>query len=225
MTKKSYLPRNNAEFNNWFKNMTKYVELKTSGDPSEWDHILRREQDALNAAYEDWETHYAPTLRPHTSDLTEARNEARSRAERVIRPFVRRNLYCEPVTNADRVYLGLPVRDVIRTDRTSVEEEVEWGFEIRGIRQVHGHFKVFGAQNRAKPEQYNCVVAYEVREPDAPPPERPEDLTRRVNASRTPCTIVFDETERGKKVYMAMAWQNDRRIVGKWSAIDWTFVP
>jgi len=96
---------------------------------------------------------------------------------------------------------------------------------VRGIRQVHYHFKVFGSSSKAKPNDYNCVVAYEVREPDAPPPERPEDLNRRVNASRTPFTLTFDETERGKKVYSSLAWQNERKILGKWSAIDWTFVP
>jgi len=224
-SKKNYVPRNNADFNNWFSNMIQYVEQKTSGRPPEWDHILKREEDALNAAYGDWEVHYTPTLKPHTSDVTDARNEARSRAEKVIRQFVQRNLYCEPVTNADRIYLALPVRDIIRSGHTVVNEEVEWHFEIRGIRQVHGHFKVFGSPGKAKPEQYNCVVAYEVRDASEPPPQRPEDLTRRVNASRTPVTITFDETERGKKVYMAMAWQNDRKIVGKWSSIDWTYVP
>jgi len=223
--KKNYVPRNNADFNNWFKNLTQYVAQKTAGTAPEWDHILKREQDALNAAYVDWYTHYAPTLKPHTSDLTGARNEARSRAEKAIRQFVQRNLYCDPVTNADRIYIGLPVRDSVRTDHTNVEEEAEWSFEIRGIRQVHTRFKVFGASGKAKPEQYTCVVAYEVRDVSEPPPQRPEDLTRRVNASRTPCTIAFDETERGKKVYMAMAWQNDRKIMGKWSAIQWTFVP
>ena len=223
--KRNYVPRNNADFNNWFKNMTQYVSQKAAGSSPEWDHILKREQDALNAAYADWYTHYAPTLKPHTSDLTDARNEARARAEKVIRPFVQRNLYCDPVTNADRIYLGLPVRDSTRTGRITVDEEAEWSFEIRGILQVHAHFKVFGAQNRAKPEKYNCVAAYEVRDVSEPPPERPEDLKRHVNASRTPVTITFDETERGKKVYMAMAWQNDRKIVGKWSAIQWTFIP
>jgi len=223
--KKNYVPQNNADFNTWFKNMTQYVELKTSGDPPEWDHILRRERDALEAAYGDWEAHYTPTLKPHTSNLTGARNEARARAEKVIRPFVKRNLYCDPVNNADRIYLELPVRDIVRTDHTAVNEEAEWNFEIRGIRQVHAHFKVFGAMGKARPEKYNCVAAYEVRGASEPPPERPEDLTRRVNAGRTPCTIAFDETERGKKVYMAMAWQNDRKILGKWSAIQWTYVP
>ena len=47
--KKNYVPRNNADFNNWFRNMTQYVELKASGRPPEWDHILKREQDAMNA--------------------------------------------------------------------------------------------------------------------------------------------------------------------------------
>ena len=224
-SKKDYVPQNNEKFNNWFKNMTQYVTQKLLESPPEWDHILKREMDALTAAYADWYTHYAPTLKPHTSDLTTARNEARGRAEKVIRQFIQRNLYYAPVTNACRVNMALPVRDIIRTDHKSVEEETEWHFQVRGIRQVHYHFKVFGAANRAKPDNYNCVIAYEVREPDAPPPERPEDLNRRVNASRTPFTLTFDETERGKKVYAALAWQNERKITGKWSAIDWTFVP
>ena len=223
--RKDYVPQNNAEFNTWFKNMTQYVAQKTSGTSPEWDHILKREQDALNAAYADWYTHYAPTLKPHTSDLTDARNESRAKAEKVLRPFVQRNLYCDPVTNADRIYLGLPVRDIIRTDHTTVNEEAEWFFEIRGIRQVRAHFKVFGTSGKAKPDKYICVVAYEVRDASEPPPERPEDLKRHVNASRTPVTIAFDETERGKKVYLAMAWQNDRKIMGRWSAIQWTFIP
>jgi len=223
--RKGYVPQNNADFNNWFKYLAQYVSQKTSGAAPEWDHILKRERDALDDAYIDWYTHYMPTLKPHTSDLTTARNEARARAEKVIRQFVRRNLYCDPVTNADRVNMALPLHDITRTGRTTVEEEAEWRFVVRGIRQLHYHFKVLGASGRAKPDGYSCVIAYEVRDADAPPPERPEDLNRRANASRTPFTLTFDETERGKKVYSSLAWQNERKIMGKWSAIQWTYVP
>jgi len=221
-SKKDYVPQNNAEFNTWFKNMTQYVSQKVSGTAPEWDHILKREQDALNAAYADWYTYYAPTLKPHTSDVTDARNEAKTRAKKVIRPFVKRNFYCDPVTNADRIYLGLIVHDIIRTDHTSVDQAVEWHFEIRGIRQVHLRFKVLGNKGKAKPGGYHAVVAWDIL--DAPP-ERPQDLRRHSNASRTPYTITFDETERGKKVYAALAWQNERKVTGNWSAIQWTFVP
>lgn len=223
MTKRrDYVPQNNAVFNNWFRNMTQYVSQKVSGTPPEWDHILRREQDALNSAYADWYTHYALTLKPHTPDFTEARNEARARSEKVIRQFIKRNIYCDPVTNSDRIYLELPVHDIIRTDRTNVLEEVEWFLEIRGIRQVHVRFKVLGASGKAKPEGYQVVVAWDILDE---PPKRPEDLRRHANASRTPHTITFDETERGKKVYVALAWQNERKVLGKWSAVQWTFVP
>ena len=224
-SRKNYVPRNHAEFDRWFNNLNMHVATKCKGSKPDWDHIIRRELDALDDAYADWHTSYTPTLKPHTSDITQKRDEARGRAEKVLRQFIQRHLYCEPVTNADRVYMELPLRDIIRSDHTSVDEEVEWIFEIRGIRQIHARFKVFGASARGKPERYTCVVAYEIRDASEPPPERPEDLTRRVNASRTPCTITFDETERGKKVYMAMAWQNERKVLGKWSAIQWTYVP
>jgi len=224
-SKKDYIPKNHALFQAWFNNFTMYVSIKTTGSKPDWDHILKREMDALFAAYDDWFLNYTPTLKPHSPDLTAMRDEARARAEKVIRAFVKRHMYVEPVTSGDRINLGLPNHDLIRTDHTIVNEETEWHFEVRGIRQLHAHFKVFGASGKAKPTEYICVVAYEVRDASEPPPERPEDLTRRINASRTPVTITFDETERGKKVYMAMAWQNDRKVLGKWSAIQWTYVP
>jgi len=224
-SRKDYIPKNNAEFQTWFNNFTMYVSAKTMGTKPDWDHILKREIDALLAAYDDWFLCYTPTLKPHTPDITTMRDEARGRAEKIIRPFVKRHMYVEPVSSGDRIRVGLPNRDGVRTDHTVVNEETEWHFEIRGIRQVRPHFKVSGASGKGKPAEYICVVAYEVRDAFEPPPERPEDLKRRVNASRTPVTITFDETERGKKVYMAMAWQNDRKIMGKWSAIQWTYVP
>jgi len=225
-SKKDYIPHNNSEFNSWFNTLTLYVSDRCGGSKPDWDHIPKRELDELKAAFDDWSANYSPTLKPHTSDVTRMRDLARGRAEKIIRPFVQRHLYCDPpVSSGDRVNVKLRDRDRIRTDRSTVGEEVQWHFDIRGIRQVHTHFRVLGASGKAKPEGYDVVVAYEVRDASAPPPERPEDLSRRVNASRTPFTLEFDETERGKKVYAAMAWQNDRKILGSWSAIQWTFIP
>ena len=37
--------------------------------------------------------------------------------------------------------------------------------------------------------------------------------------------IHFDETERGKTVYVALTWQNERGIRGQWSDIKSAIVP
>jgi hypothetical protein len=44
-------------------------------------------------------------------------------------------------------------------------------------------------------------------------------------ASRTPFTLHFDETERGKTVQIALAWQNERGILGQWSEYKAAIVP
>ena len=112
MTKsRDYIPRNDGEFNNWFKNLCQYVAVKTSGATPAWDHIPKRYVDQLNAAYADWYTAYAPTLKPHTKAETTAKDMARKRAEAVIRPFVKRFLHYEPVTDDDRDNIKIPNHD------------------------------------------------------------------------------------------------------------------
>ena len=215
---RDFIPHSDADFNAWFKFLCQYVAQKTTGTSPEWDHIPRRHIDELNAAYADWYTFYAPTLQPHTPAQTVAKNDARARAERVIRPFVRRFLHFEPVTNAQRKDMRVPTHDNVRTDHFTVPEEVESTLVIEGIRVVHVRFKVLGAAGDAKPEGYDgAVIVWYVSRDGEAPPERPEDFPEHTMASRTPHTLQFDETERGKTVHVSCAWQNERGILGRWS--------
>jgi hypothetical protein len=218
-----YIPRNDAEFDNWFRNLLDYVVWRTGGTPPEWDHIPQRNVDELAAAYEDWHDKYAPTLHPHTPAQTTAKYDARRRAEGVIRPFVKRFLHFDPVTNADRVNMALPIHDDIHTNHEVVEEEVEFNLIIRGIRVIHVDFWILGATGKAKPHNYDgAVIVWDVL--DAPP-SHPSALRRHIMASRTPFTLEFPEVERGKTVYVALCWQNGRGITGRWSDVKIAIVP
>jgi hypothetical protein len=127
------------------------------------------------------------------------------------------------VNNADRVSMALPLHDKIRTDHVVVPEEVEFVLIIEGIRVVHVDFKVLGATGSAKPEGYDgAVIVWDVL--DAPPTD-PDALTRHTMASRTPFILEFPEIERGKTVYVALCWQNERGITGRWSDIKSTVIP
>jgi hypothetical protein len=57
------------------------------------------------------------------------------------------------------------------------------------------------------------------------PPAEPDNLTRHSMASKTPHAIQFTEEERGRTVYIAASWQNERGNIGQWSEIQSAVVP
>ena len=119
--------------------------------------------------------------------------------------------------------MGLPNRDIIRTDHVEVSETVEFELKLKNIREIRVHFWIKDASHKAKPAGYDgAVIIWDVL--DAPP-QRPEDLTRHIMASRSPHVLHFDETERGRHVFIAMAWQNARGHLGKWSEIESAVIP
>jgi hypothetical protein len=66
------------------------------------------------------------------------------------------------------------------------------------------------------------VFIWEVRDT---PPESHADLTLHTMASKTPHILRFDETLRGKTVYIAAAWQNERGNIGPWCDIQSAIIP
>ena len=220
---RDYVPHNSASFDRWFKNLKEYIAERLGGTEPAWGHIIPKDRNALNDAYADWYTRYEPTLRPHTQAEAAVRNHAREQAEKVIRPFVMRYLRSEPVNSGDRLTMGIPNHDTIRTDHTVVTEEVEFSLGIRGTQQIDVEFKVLDAINKTKPEGYDgALIVWDLLDTL---PVRPENLIRHTMAGGTPFTIEFDASERGKKVYVALAWQNAQGILGKWSEVQWTLVP
>jgi len=225
---KDYVPHNDGEFDHWLDNLVQYVTAKTGTGgcccaQAEWDHIPAVLTDELRQARDEWKTHYTPSLQPHTPAITTDKNDARARAEKVIRPFVQRFLHWSPVTNGDRVNMGLPNHDAVRTPHIDVNETVEFEIKLRNIRELLVDFWVKGSERKAKPDGYDgAVMLWDALDK---PPERPEELNRHALASRTPHTIEFDETERGKTVYIALSWQNQRGHTGQWSEIQTAIVP
>jgi len=218
-----YIPARDADFNAWLKGLLSYVDAKVFGPSPAWPHVPAAFVDDLHRAEADWYMHYEATLYPHTPVHTAEKNAARSRAEAVARPFVQRFLHWPPVTDGDRVAMGVPNRDAVRTEHRVVDEAVEFELRLRNIREILVNFWVKGAHNRAKPVGYDgAVILWDVLDS---PPERPEDLRRHRMASRTPHEIDFDETERGKRVYVALAWQNERGVLGQFSEIQNAVVP
>ena len=218
-----FIPRTDADYHNFFKNITSYVTKQTIGVPTAWTHIPMEDRTDLIALQAEWETAYLTTLVPHNPELTKEKNRVRTRTERALRAFINRFLRWPPVTDLDRDNMGIPNKDLIRTPHIDVTEAVALRAELRHIREIAVHFWVDGMDNKAKPSGYEgAVLIWDVLDT---PPTRPSDLKRHTMASRTPYILEFDETERGKTVYIAASWQNERGHIGQWSGIISAIVP
>jgi hypothetical protein len=112
---KNYILSRDVDFDAFFLYLTHYVETKTSGTLPAWSHILAAAISALLTAYAAWHALYEKTLAPHTPVDTLAKNNAREAAEGVIRPFVSQYLRYPPITDEDRLAMGIPNHDITPT--------------------------------------------------------------------------------------------------------------
>ena len=155
--------------------------------------------------------------------MTLARNETQAEATRELRAFVNQFLRFPPVTNVDRVEMGVPNHDTIRTDHKVVTEMVDYVLHLRNIREIMVDFWIQGETHKAKPQGYDgAVIVWDLLNAH---PENPNALNHHTMASRTPFPVHFEEADRGKTVYFAAAWQNERGILGQWSEIKTAIVP
>ena len=151
------------------------------------------------------------------------RSEAQAATVKLLREFVNQFLRFPPVTNPDRADMGIPNHDTVRTDHKVVTEMVDFVIHLSSIRELKIDFWVQGESHKAKPHGYDgAVIIWGVR--DAPP-ANPDELEHHTMASRTPFTLHFDEAERGKTVYVGLAWQNERGILGAYSEYKTAVVP
>ena len=112
---------------------------------------------------------------------------------------------------------------VMRRRRFVVGEEVDCIIIPRGSREVAVEFWQKGASHKEKPHGYDgAVIVWGIRDTA---PEHPQDLVNHALAVHTPHSLRFDESERGKTVVIALAWHNERGILGRWSEYKTTIVP
>ena len=224
---RDYVPSNAAQFNLFMQNLLHIVEGKIlspgGGAPPAWNHIPGDRFEALNAVYTEFTQAFQTAVDTPTHGNILRRQEAQAAVTKELRGFVNQFLRFPPVTNSDRADMGIPNHDTIRTDHIAVTELVDFVIHLRNIRELVVDFWQAGLSTKAKPGGYDgAVIIWGIL--DAPP-AKPEQLIHHAMASRTPFTIHFEETERGKTVYVAAAWQNERGILGQWSEYKSAIVP
>ncbi|MDR2392775.1 MAG: hypothetical protein LBD93_01245 [Treponema sp.] len=223
-SKNDFIPSKDGEFDVWFRNLTIYVIEKTGGTSPVWTHIPAEEVQGLRDAYAAWHGAYEPTLVPHTPGITEAKNEARKAAEGRIRPFKRRYLEDPPVTDQQRIDMGLHISHhpvPVPTPDTVPELIPDTGTR----RRIAVHYRDEGSTHRGKPKN---VAGIEVRWAflDHAPVHLEAELIHSSFDTRSPLILDFDEADRGKRVYLAGRWEIHREgIKGLFGAVVDAIVP
>jgi hypothetical protein len=223
-TGNSYIPTKDSVFDAWFRVLSAYIAKMVFLEKGAWTHIPTAALEQLLAAFEAWHKAYEAILGPHTAVETEVKKEMRKNSEGLIRPFKRRYLDDLPVTDADRVAMGLPIRDVTHTPGKKPDSIPQAEVDSSKIRQLGIHFWDEGAANRAKPHgAHGAECRWNMQE------EAPLDIESELFHSdfdtASPFTLVFREADRGKRIYFALRWESHTNLKGEWSEIYSAIVP
>ena len=137
MAAHDYIPRKDREFDTFFNTLRQYVNTKCNPpDAPQWGFIPSDRLVELNEAYTDWHATYLPTISPHTPVQTEAKNDAKTAAINVIRPFVNQYLRFPPVTNEDRTTMAIPNKDTTPTPIPPPVDQAEADIGYPGIHLI-----------------------------------------------------------------------------------------
>ena len=223
-----YVPSNAAQFIVFMTRLLDYARPKVTADSgtdttAEWANIPYDRYSELESGFNTFSQAFTVAVEAPTHANIIRRQEAQANSVRLLRAFVNQFLRFPPVTNADRAEMGVPIHDTIRTDHKVVTEMVDYVLHLRNIREIMVDFWIQGADNKAKPHGYDgAVIVWGTLDHQ---PKHTDELIHHSMASRTPFALHFEEADRGKTVYVASAWQNERGIIGQWSEFKSAIIP
>ena len=216
------VPRSDAAFFEKSKTVMNYARVNVTRfklDPAFFGGVCGQAFDLFAEKYEA----YLP-VESRTPVITAEKNDAKNVFLPLFRQLVN-GLLCNPnVKNTD-----LAAMDLRRPDSTRTPMPVPAGWPVvtqvnlNTPRTVILNYTDSTSLKKAKPKGvYGAVVRYALL--DAPP----TDINELVNTlfdTQTPCPIEFTESQRGKKLYFCLAWQNTRGQNGPWGTIGMAIVP
>ena len=219
MSRQDFIPRPDAAFDNFFRNIVEYVMERSAL----WGHIPLDDVNALKAQFFLWDSAYQPTLQPHIPQLTQEKNRVRTVTERALRAFINRFLRWPPVTDLDRDKMGIRNWDTIRTEQPAPTTVPEMEFVTAVIREITIRYRDFGSKHWAKPDHVHGIeIRWAILD------ARPDTLDALVNFeldTANPLTLTFDESERGQRIFVSARWFNNTTHAGPWSDIESAFIP
>jgi hypothetical protein len=197
------------------------IGFPADSPPGIWlDTVFKPSYTACNTAYEDWKDKWS---------RTPLKTIALRAAEKVFKPNYReayRLLKGNPlVTDEDLETMMLPKRpDGTRHEAPVATTHPASRALTTELRQITIEFyEDEGMLSRAKPDgQHGAEIRWAIL---PAPPTHIRELIESSFDTHTPCTLVFDEADRGKTLYYALRWENTVGKKGPFSPILNVVIP
>jgi hypothetical protein len=180
----------------------------------------------LEEAHTEHKTEFEKCYKvPHTTVDTQTKNAADDAATEKLRTFIAGHLqHNDLIDDAGLKALGLPVYDKTRTEPSDPAEIPDVNVSTPAPRTVRVKFKGKTAKRwGGKDKDAKAIeLMYAILDHF---PASLDELTRMIRETRSPIDLVFDESQRGKKLYFVVRWENGPKHKGRWSEIIMVIVP
>jgi hypothetical protein len=215
-----YIPQSDGAFLEWAKTLTAYASPKLTNF-----NIPAGAFTPIQAQLTAYETAFEAAQNPNRGKVDVLnKNEARDTLKTSIRSFVKAYLAYNPaVSDADKENMGLPLHDGTRTPVPAPTTIPEVELDSSIIRQIAVHFKDAGSEKRGKPAHVHGIELRWALLDNAP--ASVEDMKNSAFDTATPYTFTFDETDRGKALYICPRWENNKGDKGPWGEIVKAIIP
>jgi hypothetical protein len=153
------------------------------------------------------------------------KNDARKALESHVRSVVSEFMaHSTRLTNKQREMLGIPIYKKTRTPAPVAETYPDFDLDTNMLRRIKIHFYDKGKKKtKAKPEgQHGAEIRYAILEAE---PKDVMQLNHSLFDTHTPFTLEFIDADRGRKVYLALRWENTRGEKGPWSPFANAVIP
>ena len=216
-----FVPRNAEQFTHWVTNLVTYI---TPQRATKWGIPAATMTELKEVKLENFLNAQNDLPNDPNRFQIAFRNQAQRELTVLVRFIIRFYLRRPEVTDPELIAMGIPPIDHIRTMHKVVTEKVSFEIRISGIRRIIVDFWQQGVEHsKAKPRGYDgAVLIWNLGE------ERPHeavDFQFHIMVSRRPFIIDFADEDRGKTVWVALAWQNERGIRGEWSEFKSAVIP
>jgi hypothetical protein len=153
-----------------------------------------------------------------------AKDESRKDAEHGMEDFANTSIrYNKLMKEEDKLYYGIHTPDPVPTPVTAPTTYPEAEADTSVIRQVTIRFWDSGTKKRGKPYGvHGAEIRWAILD------HVPASVKELVNSdfdTASPFTLVFDETQRGQRLYFCLRWESTTNLKGPYGEIYSAVIP
>jgi hypothetical protein len=220
-TRKRTIPAKDVEFDV----AQEIISVKATANISQWYLDQQWMSNKFSPASQRWTVAWGKYKDPmmRTPMITFEKNKSREEYEPLLRFLVQSLEYNTHVSDDDLAEMGIYRKPSTRTPAPIPKFAPGYKISSRGHRNLE--FDFFNAETgkKAKPAGVHGIeFKWGIL------PIQPTDVDELIHSSfdtRTPFTLDFNESERGKIVYFCLRWENTRGEKGPWSDIAYAIIP